>query len=386
MSEKYDIIIVGGGIHGVGVAQAAAASGYKTALLEQYGLAEGTSSRSSKLIHGGLRYLESGQFRLIRESLREREILLQNAPQLVQLKPFYIPIYTHTKRRPWQIWAGLSIYAGLDLFHPHARFRKIPKKEWHLLNGLNKKDLQAVFQYPDAQTNDAELTKAVMASAQELGADLLCPVEFSGARAAKGMIEVSCKQLDKQISLQCNVLINAAGPWINTVLEKIKPAFPAVPVELVQGAHIVLPGSNLNGIYYVESKKDRRAVFIMPWEDEVLVGSTETLFTGKPEDVKPLPEEIAYLKQTVEDYFPGISHEIKESFAGLRVLPAGKTTMFKRPREVVLHRDKTCPNVLSIYGGKLTGYRSTAEKVISLLQPLLPKRKKVADTTKIKLH
>ena len=385
MADFYDIIIVGGGIHGVGVAQAAAAQGYKAALLEKSGLAEGTSSRSSKLIHGGLRYLESGQFRLIRESLREREILLRNAPDLVQLKSFYIPIYQHTSRRPWQIWTGLALYAALDNFHPHARFRIIPRKDWDKLDGLSTQNLQAVFRYPDAQTDDAALTRAVMASAVELGAELLCPVEFIGARAEADTIEVSCQQGGKEYSIQGRVLVNAAGPWINQVLERVSPPLPQVAIDLVQGSHIVIQYPELHGIYYVESPQDRRAVFIMPWHDEVLVGSTETLFTGNLEDVRPLPHEIEYLQQVVEHYFPAIPTTVHESFAGLRVLPSGKSSMFRRPREVVLHQDKCCPRILSIYGGKLTGYRATADKVVNLLQPLLPATEPKADTGRLKL-
>jgi glycerol-3-phosphate dehydrogenase len=385
MNEQYDIIIVGGGIHGVGVAQAAAASGYKAALLEKHALAEGTSSRSSKLIHGGLRYLESGQFRLINESLREREILLKNAPDLVHLLPFYIPVYKHTKRRPWQIWTGLSLYAALDNFHPHARFHVVPRSGWDFLDNINQNNLQAVYQYLDAQTDDAALTRAVMASAMELGADLLCPMELVSARAGKNGIHITGRHNGENRSIQCRVLVNAAGPWINEVLARITPAAAKIDIDLVQGTHIVLEHKTLQGIYYVESRQDRRAVFIMPWKNQVLVGSTETLFTGSAEDVRPLPHEIEYLQRIVREYFPTMNTDVLESFAGLRVLPAAKTTMFRRRREVILHRDKRCPQVLSIYGGKLTGYRATAEKVLSLLQPELPTGKKIADTATLPL-
>lgn len=385
MSELYDIIIVGGGIHGVGVAQAAAAAGYRAALLEKQALAEGTSSRSSKLIHGGLRYLESGQFRLIKESLREREILLKNAPGLVHLLPFYIPVYKHTKRRPWQIWTGLSLYAALDNFHPHARFHVVHKNDWDFLDNINQNELQAVYQYLDAQTDDAALTRAVMASAMELGADLLCPMELVSARADKNGIHITGQQNGENRSIRCRALVNAAGPWINEVLARITPASPKIDIDLVQGTHIVLEHKKLLGIYYVESRQDRRAVFIMPWKNKVLVGSTETLFSGSPEDVRPLPHEIEYLQQIVREYFPTMNTEVLESFAGLRVLPAAKTTMFRRPREVVLQKNKYCPNVLSIYGGKFTGYRATAVKVLSLLKPALPAEKKIADTATLPL-
>src|SRR5579859_6757547 len=129
--KEYDVIVVGGGIHGAGVLQAAAAAGYSCLLIERRGLASGTSSRSSKLIHGGLRYLESGQFSLVRESLRERALMLKLAPELVQVQRFYIPVYTHTRRRPWQLRLGLALYALLSGLRPESRFGTVPRREWN---------------------------------------------------------------------------------------------------------------------------------------------------------------------------------------------------------------------------------------------------------------
>src|SRR3984957_18551600 len=166
--QEYDVIVVGGGIHGAGVMQAAAAAGHSTLLIEKCALASGTSSRSSKLIHGGLRYLESGQFALVRESLRERAIHLRIAPDLVHLKPFFIPVYDDTRRRPWQLKAGLSIYALLGGFDASTRFGSVPKREWAKLDGLETRGLDAVICYQDAQTDDARLTRAVVQSALEL--------------------------------------------------------------------------------------------------------------------------------------------------------------------------------------------------------------------------
>src|SRR5450432_3545144 len=141
--KKYDVIIIGGGIHGAGVLQAAVAAGHRALLIERAGLASGTSSRSSKLIHGGLRYLESGQFALVRESLRERAIHLRIAPELVQLKPFFIPVYRDTRRRPWQLKLGLWMYALLGGFDATTRFGSVPKSEWSSLDGLKTEDLDA---------------------------------------------------------------------------------------------------------------------------------------------------------------------------------------------------------------------------------------------------
>ena len=171
MSTEYDLAVIGGGIHGVGVAQAAVASGYSVVLLEQYStLAQGTSSRSSKLIHGGLRYLEHFDLSLVAECLRERHYLLKNASSIVKLRPVYIPVYTHSKRSPWIIRAGLSIYALLGRFKKETRFSRVHNHNDSCLRQLNKEGLLAVYRYYEAQTDDSVLTLGVLRSAQELGA------------------------------------------------------------------------------------------------------------------------------------------------------------------------------------------------------------------------
>src|SRR5271155_5895005 len=189
--KEYDVIIIGGGIHGAGVLQAAAAAGHSALLMERLGLASGTSSRSSKLIHGGLRYLESGQFALVRESLRERAIHLRIAAELVELKPFFIPVYRDTRRRPWQLKIGLWIYALLGGFDAATRFGSVPKSEWPQLDGLKTKDLDAVVRYHDAQTNDSLLTRAVVQSALSMGAELAMPATFSKALLDENGVTVS---------------------------------------------------------------------------------------------------------------------------------------------------------------------------------------------------
>lgn len=381
-TPEYDVVIVGGGIHGAGVAQAAAAAGHSLLLLEREALASGTSGRSSKLIHGGLRYLESAQFGLVRESLREREILLRNAPGLVRRVPFYIPVYAATRRPPWVIRAGLSLYALLG----GARFESVARARWDDLDGLDTRGLRAVFRYEDAQTDDALLTRAVMRSAQALGAELRCPANFlSAVRRADGFV---VHYLHDRGEHECHAraLVNAAGPWVNTVLERITPRPPRLPVELVQGAHILVEGTIRQGVYYVEAPADGRAVFVMPWKGQTLVGTTETVFTGDPASVQPLPQEHAYLQETLQQYFPRCAGRLLGSFAGLRVLPQGAGTPFHRARESVLYPDDPeQPRLVSIYGGKLTAYRATAAKVLRRLRRSLPPRPARADTATLTL-
>ena len=215
--KEYDVIVVGGGIHGAGVLQAAAAAGYSGLLIEMHGLASGTSSRSSKLIHGGLRYLESGQFGLVRESLRERAIHLRIAADLVALRPFFIPVYGDTRRRPWQLKLGLSLYALLGGFAPGTGFGEVPRREWPALDGLDTSGLRSVIRYYDAQTDDAQLTRAVVRSAQDLGAELAMPAQFIGAELRDSGAMVTYARGGVQTAAHARVLVNAAGPWATRV-------------------------------------------------------------------------------------------------------------------------------------------------------------------------
>lgn len=390
MSGRHDVVIIGGGIHGVGVAQAAAAAGHSVLLLERAGLAHGTSSRSSKLIHGGLRYLESGQFNLVRESLEERALMLRLAPGLVALRPFFIPVYPQTRRRPWQLAIGLTAYAALAGCGRTARFGRLPRSQWERLDGLDTGRLQCVYRYFDAQTDDARLTEAVMNSAISVGAELAMPAEFLRAEISGREVRVGYREGSRTLECTARVLVNAAGPWAPQVSQRVAPA-PVVPaLDLVQGAHVVIRGRVRRGLYYVESPCDGRAVFVMPWHGGVLVGTTETEFHGDPEQVQPLPAEVGYLCDVLRHYFPAFrapgACQVIESFAGLRVLPAAAGTAFHRRRETLLQfDDPRRPRFVAIYGGKLTGWRATAGRLLRRISGSLPAREARADTRELRL-
>jgi len=389
--KEYDVIIVGGGIHGAGVLQAAAAAGHTCLLIEKRALASGTSSRSSKLIHGGLRYLESGQFALVRASLRERAVHLRIAPDLVELKPFFIPVYADTRRRPWQLKLGLWLYALLGGFDASTRFSTVPKREWPQLDGIETRNLDAVIRYFDAQTDDAELTRSVVDSARSLGGELAMPANFVGADLADDGVTVGFESGGLRIEAKARVLVNAAGPWAAEVARSVRPAIPVPEVDLVQGTHIVVPMRVTSGIYYVESPSDGRAIFVMPWHGATLIGTTETPYRGEPDQVHPLPEEEEYLLAVARRYFPAMSGmtraDIQQRFAGLRVLPAASQAAFDRSRETIFTTDREPhPRVLGIYGGKLTGWRAAAAHVLECIGPSLAPRPRRAATDQLILR
>jgi glycerol-3-phosphate dehydrogenase len=383
--KEYDVIVVGGGIHGAGVLQAAQAAGYAGLLIEKNSLASGTSSRSSKLIHGGLRYLESGQFALVRESLRERSIHLRIAADLVDLKPFFIPVYRDTRRRPWQLKLGLCLYALLGGFASGTAFGSVPRRDWGELDGLDTTGLDDVIRYFDAQTDDALLTRAVVRSAQELGGELAMPATFVRGLLEDDGVLVHYSQQGRSVACRARVLVNAGGPWAAHIAGAVQPPISIPAVDLVQGTHIVVPVAVTSGIYYVESPSDGRAVFVMPWQGATLIGTTETPYHGDPDRVHPLPEEEEYLLAVAARYFPafrGLTRQhIESRFAGLRVLPSASETAFTRSRETIFTPDRDPrPRVLSIYGGKLTGWRAAAEEVLGRIAPALGPRTRRGST------
>tara|TARA_R110001592_G_scaffold356455_4_gene658376 strand:+ start:1978 stop:3192 length:1215 start_codon:yes stop_codon:yes gene_type:complete len=390
---NYDVIIVGGGIQGAGVAQAVQAAGYSSMILEKSHWAAGTSSKSSKLIHGGLRYLQTGNFSLIKESLRERRLLLKNGPDLVFPNGFYIPVYKHSQYRPWKIRLALITYWFLSGCCPDGRFKVIPKKHWRQLKGLNTDGLIKVFRYQDAQTDDTKLTEAVISSAVAMGAAISCPSKLLNAQQIKNGYRIEFEKSGPEheniiTTATCRILINAGGPWINQIAECISPCPNTIPISLVQGAHLVLDTKISEECFYLESPTDGRPVFVLPWYDGTLLGTTETLFEGNPEDCTITDQEKEYLMDVLNTYFPDYQGKVCGGMAGLRVLPKseGAQAHHQLSREVQLITDSNNqPHYLGIYGGKLTGYRATAAKVVKIIEETLHTRKPRGNTRNIPL-
>jgi glycerol-3-phosphate dehydrogenase len=388
MRAEVEVAVIGGGILGVGAAQACAAAGYACAVIEQADWAAGTSSRSSKLIHGGLRYLESRQFSLVRESLRERAILLRIAPHLVKPLAFRIPVYRDTRRRPWELAAGLGLYAVLAGWTPLARFgttvpRRLPRSL--RASGLRTDGLQAVFRYWDAQTDDVRLTRAVLASARALGVEARCPSQLVQAERVDDGYRLTLAERGRQRTLQCRYLVNAGGPWINEVLACVEPRATHRTIDRVLGSHLVLAEALHADAFYLESPIDQRAVFVLPWKGGTLLGTTERPFHGDPAQAAVAEIDRDYLLATLRHYFPELRPTITGGFAGVRVLPHGDGRAFTRPRDCVFHVDAAHPRLVSLYGGKLTGYRHTGQDVVAKVRQSLGPRTPQADTATLRL-
>lgn len=373
--DGHDVVVLGGGIQGAGCAQAAAAAGYRVCLLEQNAWGSGTSSRSSKLIHGGLRYLETFQFGLVRKSIAERALLSRIAQPLVHPLPFHIPVYAHSRHRPWQIALGLGLYSVIGGFDRLSRFRVVPRREWHRLDGLERAGLQRVFQYWDTQTDDRLLTEAVVHSAQELGAGVHQHACFLRATSMPAGYRLAYRQGDREQRVDCRVIVNATGPWAGDVQSRIEGAPPPQPVELVKGAHIELAGRVSDAVFYVESPVDGRALFVMPWYGNTLVGTTETAYAGDPGDAHASDQEVQYLLDAVRRHFPDFQCRLVASFAGVRVLPRDASSLSSRARDTLLqYDDARAPTLVSVYGGKLTTYRAVAEEIVARITRTLGPR------------
>ncbi|QQX81031.1 FAD-dependent oxidoreductase [Shewanella sp. KX20019] len=389
--SAVDLVIVGGGINGAGIAQCAAAAGYSVMLLEKGVIAGQTSANSSKLIHGGLRYLETGQLALVRQSLAERRALLRLAPSLVNPIPFYIPVYEDSRRNSIAIRAGLSLYSMLSNFDSLGQFKSIPAIHWAKIKGLKLGGLKALYQYWDAQTDDKLLTEAVVRNGRSLGATILEHAKCTQIEHLKSHCVVRYESQGLQHEVEALAVVNAAGPWVNDVLDCVTPAVSPVPIEWVQGSHLLLDIAANDGILYLESCFDKRVIFVMPWNGKTLIGTTEVVLDeidGRP---TPTASEVDYLLGIYSHYFPsmGDSDSLKsriiDTFCGVRVLPKQQGNAFDRPRDTLQQTSLSHPHLLTLYGGKLTTYRTTAVEVLNWVESHIGSRNALADFNHLQL-
>ena len=368
---QYDLAVIGGGINGCGIARDAAGRGLSVLLVEQGDLASATSSASTKLIHGGLRYLEHFQFRLVRESLHERERLLALAPHLVRPMRFVMP---HMKgaRPAWKLRAGFALY---DWFSGG----RLPKSRTLDLaddpaGAPLKPGFSLGFEYSDCATDDARLVIANALGARDKGAVVRPRTRCVSARREGGSWQLVLQSGGKRETATARALVNAAGPWVARVIETVVRQTPRVHARLVKGSHIVLPRLHAHDRAYLLPNDDGRLVFAIPFaEDFTLVGTTEIDVPEHSPEVAASSEEILYLCRVVSAFFrtPVKPSQVVWTFAGVRTLvDDGRRTSSEVTRDYTIDVDGGYgdPPLVSIFGGKLTTYRALAEKAVERLR------------------
>jgi glycerol-3-phosphate dehydrogenase len=376
MSEVRDLLVIGGGINGVAIARDAAGRGLSVLLCEKGDLAGATSSASSKLIHGGLRYLEHGQFRLVREGLAEREVLLRMAPHLV--RPLRLVLPEGQGARPgWMVGTGLWLYDRL------GGARTLPGTERldlrHQPFGAPLHDgIRSGFAYSDCATDDARLTIVTARDAALREAEILTRTALVSARRDAGIWRASLQDdTGAMREVAARILVNAAGPWVSEVLALAGLATRA-RLRLVKGGHIVVPRLYAGDHAYLLQNDDRRIVFVMPFEDaHSLIGTTELPFAGDPGAAQITPEETLYLCRAVARWFAARPRpeDVVWSYAGVRPLyedNARNAAAVSRDYVFDLDAPEAQAPALSIFGGKLTTHRRLAEHALARLKPFLP--------------
>lgn len=366
-SRVFDVLVIGGGITGAGVARDAAMRGLSVAIVEKGDWANGTSSKSSRLIHGGIRYLERGEIGLVRESVREREILLRIAPHLVRPLEFTWPVYRGARLPRWQLRIGLTIY-DLLARKSGARVHQAldPEQVLDKEPSLRAEGLTGGVSYFDAATDDAGLTRANVVSAVAHGAIAVSHARAESATAENGRVGAVVRGTVEEGSTRvaARAIVSATGPW---------------QAKGTKGSHIVVDRSRVgnHGAVTMTSPDDGRVMFVLPSGDRTIVGTTDIRTDETPDDVKASGVEVAYLLRAVNSCFPDsglLPGDVLETWAGIRPLasaPEG-TNPSSISREHRISRDKA--GVVIVTGGKLTTYRSMAAEVVDEVERVLGRK------------
>ncbi|ANI16036.1 glycerol-3-phosphate dehydrogenase [Pseudomonas citronellolis] len=375
LAEVYDLAVVGGGINGAGIAADAAGRGLLTFLCEQHDLASHTSSASSKLVHGGLRYLEHGEFRLVREALAEREVLLAKAPHIVHPLRFVLPHQPHL-RPAWMIRAGLFFYDHL------GRREKLPASRGLRFGADSplQEHLRRGFEYADCSVDDARLVVLNAMAARERGAHVHPRTHCVSARRSKGLWHLHLERDDGSLySIRARALVNAAGPWVAQFLRDDLRQRPPYGIRLIQGSHLVVPRLYEGEQAYILQNEDRRIVFVIPYLGRfTLIGTTDREYLGDPAKVQISDEETGYLLAVVNAHFKRQLHreDILWSFSGVRPLcddESDEPSAVTRDYTLALQGAPGEAPLLSVFGGKLTTYRKLAEAALAELAPTFPR-------------
>ncbi|MAZ19013.1 glycerol-3-phosphate dehydrogenase [Oricola sp.] len=379
-TPHYDILVIGGGINGAGIARDAAGRGYSVCLAEAGDFGGGTSSASTKLIHGGLRYLEFYEFRLVREALMEREILWGMAPHIIRPLRFVLPY--HSGLRPaWLLRIGLFLYDNLG-----GRKLLPGTKTLDLTKDTAGKPLKPGyrkgFEYSDCWVEDARLVVLNLRDAQAKGATVLARTTVTSARLVDSTWHVSLhdRDADATSEITASLVVNAAGPWVDNVLKSVFGQNDAQNVRLVRGSHIVIDRKFDHGRPYIFQNADGRILFAIPYEtDYTLIGTTDAEQEALEERPAITPQETEYLCKMASEYFaePVTTDDVVWTYSGVRPLyDDGASKAQEATRDYVIRPDKTLGNgrLVNIFGGKITTYRRLAESMLAEVEAVLGKR------------
>ncbi len=381
----YDLAVIGAGVNGAGIARDAALRGLKVVVLEQYDLCSGTSAWSSRLIHGGLRYLEYGEIPLVYESLHERRDLRRIARHLVKPLRINIPVYENARRGPLLIRLGMIAYDLLSVGKAMPGHDMLSREEMLAEEpGLNGEGLRAGARYFDAQITFIErLVLENLLAARAAGASIRTWHRVTALHVAAGVVgSIDWRDLrsGETGSLSARVVVNAAGPWVDQVLGTAAPAAPKL-IGGTKGSHIVVGkfAGAPRDAFYVEAQADGRPFFIIPWNGQYLIGTTDIRYEESLEELRASREEIEYLLTETNRVFPGAGlgiDDIHFAYAGVRPLPQirkGPESAITR-KHIIKRNKKIAANLLSIIGGKLTTYRHLAEQTVDRVGRLLRRR------------
>jgi len=374
----FDMIVVGGGVNGAGIARDAVGRGLTVLLVEKGDLAQGTSSRSGKLVHGGLRYLEYYEFRLVREALIEREVLLNAAPHIIWPMRFVLP-HSPEQRPAWLIRLGLFLYDHLG-----GRKKLPPTRALDLRRAPEgaaiRKEFQKAFEYSDCWVDDARLVTLNAVDIRKRGGQVRLRTSLTSARREADRWSVTLADSATGLIVEANgkALVNAAGPWVEDVLRSTGRNAEN-RVRLVKGSHIITRKFWQGEQAYLLQNRDNRVIFVNPYEGDLcLIGTTDIPFDGKAEDVEIVPEEVDYLLDVVNRYFVTQlkPSDVVESFSGVRPLfddNAANPSAVTRDYVFDVDAPTGAAPLLSVFGGKITTYRKLAEHALEKLKPHFPK-------------
>jgi glycerol-3-phosphate dehydrogenase len=369
-SETFDLLIIGGGVTGAGVARDASLRGLKVALVEKTDYASGTSSKSSKLVHGGLRYLEHAQFRLVFEGTNERALLMRVAPHLVRPVEFLVPVYKRDRPGLFVLDVGLWIYDGLSKFSSPRLHRTVRAQRVHKLEpALKREELEGGLLYYDAATDDARLTLENTIDARALGAQVInytraVKLLRDGDRIAGAEVQ-DVTTGGAPIAVRAKVVVNATGPWCDD-LRRLAAEKPILSVS--KGIHLVVDAERLRVHHAVVMKEKRRVVFCLPaGADRTVIGTTDTFYEGRPEDVRADAGDVKYLLDLANRYFPDAKltfDDVLATWAGLRPLVRPDSDVANASDVSREHHILERPGLVTIAGGKLTTFRRMAAEVV----------------------